>query len=115
MKTSHILELVKARLLLPRARSYPRSYPRYICVTLASLYENKQITERDFVRVQSIIHERLGVHHSLELWLKYEHNIDIITDIYDDTHKARAFRKRMHKTRLAWVDSMIQEFSSKGN
>lgn len=79
---------------------------RYICYVLANsrqYYHDKGMyLECDVTnRLQSLIHERLGNHHTLERWLKAHHNIEINT--LKDLDKMQA-------TRVAWLEALLKEF-----
>ena len=118
MKTSEVLKQAKQHLTLcGDPGEYRRADPtvsHFICVALELACTHGDISEDDCDNAQHMIHCRLGVHYTLEVWLREKHGISIYN--CGTTLLARQlFRDKVQATRHAWVDSMIAEFAALGD
>jgi hypothetical protein len=76
---------------------------RYICIAIESAGDQLSRYEKEVEYLQELISGRLDGHMTLACWLLAVYNIDpYITQ--KDMDKQR-------RTRLAWIDSLIEEFS----
>ena len=98
MKTSRILQLSK-RFLADSG---------FICCAVRNT-DAFGVEQRDIGRVRSMVQDRLGVHYTLEEWLRANHGIT------KDNMHGDQWNKKMMKTRRAWVNSMIAEFRARGD
>jgi hypothetical protein len=73
----------------------------YICHILDGLYYNKRINSATRNKAKKLITTRLNHCESLQTWLGAFHNIQYA---WDNPWK-------LLRTREAWVDSLIEEFS----
>lgn len=80
---------------------------RFICHAIALQYEWKasQIYENPHSIAEKIVQDRLEGFSTLECWLEGKHGVK---DAFNNHDKMKA-------TRLAWLDSLIEEFEAKGD
>ena len=106
MKTSEVLRRVHNH--LSYARDYAVAHKHFICEALNYLYfEVAVIGDRDRTRVKKIITSLLLPQYTLEDWLEINHNIAC-------THTLD-YRQKIMATRKAWLDHLIEFYSTKGD
>lgn len=109
LKTSEVFKLVRARISL--------KLDRFICCALES---SVHLNPTDSERVKDIIHSRMqmskyrktemGLYGTLESWLYLYHNIGLGSNFSSDQKQ-----EQMRLYRLRWLDSLILEFTAKGD
>jgi hypothetical protein len=102
-----LLERAKHYLAMT-SREYALRGRRYICTTLDDAKADVPgATWDDVEALQGLIMYRLGSNSTLEGWLREHAYLD---DATLDELIPRQFAK-VQRTRLAWIDSLIREFS----
>ena len=106
MKTSEVLRRVRTHLYY--GRDYSVAHKHFICEALNYLYYAAGVIgDRDRTRVKKIITAMLLPHKTLEEWLEVNHNIAC-------THTLD-YRQKIMATRKAWLDHLIEFYSTKGD
>ena len=95
-------ELVKA--FKDAKRRIAQGTAHYICHALVDAHHYGTIERATRVSASELIKDRLGGYYSLEMWLSHKHGIKV------DNFKS-ADRARIRATRVAWLNSLIKEFS----
>ena len=93
--------------LSPTARC-TNNRPKFICFALRHAQRAGTITEMQADAARKVIAVRLAGHFSFEEWLAATHpelSMAVITDAYNSNSR------KLQKTRQAWLDSLIKEFS----
>jgi len=104
MKTSEVLRRVRKHLVDDDSGMV---HHRYICYALSELYLRGYIGDRDRTRVKRLIHNLLSGAQTLEEWLVAYHGIP-----YENT---REYKIKIMATRKAWLDHLIEHYSTKGD
>lgn len=114
MKTSMILKLAKTHLAKNAKQADKGIKELYICYAISEIQAMGLITSEESREVRGIIRERLGSNTTLEDWLENIHCIP--APGWAESEKVvRKYENKIQQTRHAWVDSMIAEFSAKGD
>lgn len=95
-------ELVKA--FRAAKRRIAGNTDRYICHALQHAFNCHTIGFSAMDAARTLVNERLNNQHTLEAWLYFEH--DVAFDTTDATYRAK-----IRTTRIAWLNSLIKEFS----
>ena len=104
MKTSFVLRRVRVHLVDDGSGM---AHHRYICYALSELYLRGYIGDRDRTRVKRLIRNLLNGAQTLEEWLVANHGIP-----YEST---REYAVKIMATRKAWLDHLIEFYSTKGD
>lgn len=110
MKTSDILKAAKKNL---RCTGRIDGKIPWICISIkyAIGYYSRAVPQPQLYpkekKLLELIQSRLFPGNTLELWLQVNHGIQISQSI--------EYRNQIQATRHAWVDSLIEEFESKGD
>lgn len=104
MKTSEVLRRVRIHLVDDGGGM---AHQRYICYALSELYLRGYIGDRDRTRVKRMIRNQLDGAQSLEEWLIANHNIACTN--------TRKYKTKIMTTRKAWLDHLIEFYSTKGD
>lgn len=108
MKTSKVFAIARRGVSLDGRD--PRT--RYICNSISDARRDGLITARDMVRTKNIITKLLTcdsyqLGNCLENWLRAVKDINPTSSVDD--------RKKMQVTRHAWLDSLIAEYTARGD
>lgn len=79
---------------------------KFICFTLNHIYINELIDINAFIQTKQLIQSRLDPFVTLEDWLNMEIGQPKVTKDTDGSCL------RLQATRAAWLDSLIEEFST---
>jgi hypothetical protein len=108
---TYVALLERAKRVLARTSYEYYSRPgrrRYICTAVDRAVDDVPgATPSDVAALQDLIMDRLGSNSTLEGWLREHAYLD---DATLDELSPRQFAK-VQRTRLAWIDSLIEEFS----
>ena len=104
MKTSEVLRRVRLHLC---DGEYTNTHQRYICNALHYLYLIGAIGDRDRTRCKRYIRAHLDGCATLEHWLDIHHGVRF--------KFTPAYNKKIMTTRKAWLDHLIEHYSTKGD
>lgn len=114
MKMSNVLKHVKK--YVRRKEAMVGVYDRlsyFLCYAAEKAQAAGNISSKHERKVKTLFESRLRGYDSLEEWLEGKHGIAMI--YYDDSPKYTRYRNKVQRTRIAWINSMIAEFRTKGN
>ena len=83
---------------------------RFLCWVVEEALSSGRIDRRTHINIERIIEGRLGCHASLESWLLSEGHINHQQHDIAYARNGEVFLK-CRTTRIAWLKSMIEEFS----
>lgn len=112
MKTSTVLKRAKSILANSDSEMRYTTKQGFICYCIYNVTYKKNRKEGE--RVATIMQDRLYPHATLENWLQGNHRIRKVR-FTAKQHKYTAYRDKVQQTRHAWIDSMIKEFTAKGD
>ena len=104
MKTSEALRRVREHL---KDGGYMIVHERYGCYAAEHLYLRGKIGDRDRTKVKKVLRKHLEGFSSLESWLEYNHGVPF--------NYTPARLKKVMTTRKAWLDHLIEFYSTKGD
>lgn len=92
---------LKVARLFRRAQGHIRfQQDRFVCLALVSAYRRYCYPTSVLTAAEKVINDRLDGHFTVQSWLEAKH-----------PHlKRRLTAKNMRRYRIAWLDSLIQEF-----
>jgi hypothetical protein len=97
----HALTLVRNRL--------KKGNGVFICCSLEMLADRNEISATTCREVREFIRYRLDHHYTLENWIESKHGEEWMRAAVEMSCDNRT--RKMQVTRIAWLDSLIEEFS----
>jgi hypothetical protein len=97
-----------ARDYLSETRHETTTRSEFICWALGNANEDDKISFTTASAARAVISERLCGHATLSDWIKFRHPA-LLTEMMTDFSTSEG--QKMQATRLAWLNSLIEEFS----
>lgn len=117
MKHSQIIRKAMKTLAITQKQQFGNRSP-YVCDNLNKVkntYHSDSDIQIKVGEIRDLIRERINCHFSLDRWLMVTHNVDRSEIFkYDEKENDEYFTKEFQKYRLAWMESLAQEYKAKG-
>jgi hypothetical protein len=115
MKKSKMLILAKAHLALS-SEEFVNGKELFICHALSEVKSRLKSSDVDetYFKLKEIIRAKLDGEYTFNDWLAK--NFGIVEPSFRESDEVRdAYDDKMQITRLAWMNSMIEEFAAQGD